>query len=659
MKLLATSLLIWLAISTIAVVSTSTSAQEGGRVFQPDGTPAADVWFGFCVVSDICFGSFYTDQEGDMTHALEDAVPQLSGDYYIWLWPRETDSYHVRDSFRGYYHEDSPGNFSTTRGRRTIFSPIDGIPSLLSVTLRQPDTIDVVIPATDNRILNIAACPNDTIVWACNYTRDSGHLNSVSSPSSPTTYALATPHEDFFVAVQRDFGRFYYYQHDAPGHLTTDPLNRTRFARGGRSDLPLEFDFTHIDTMQITIELKPGANLVGWRGGAISLSQSCSASTELLAVLVVQNESAFGPAAVCQILGQARARETEDARSTDSAVLKPGTVAWFYWGGNDAQTVTFVTPKPELPIALEPGRQYLAWLGPNGLSLDLVALTLGVNADAIRLLRTRQTEFGAGQASIVNPGDVMLVELPDPTRWMPPIQLRPDLVSIDARARQDRQALVDAVALAQEIFLRTFGATVSDLTVLHSTDFMEHAGFELWPRARAGRSTIWTMTLDPITIAHEYFHVIQFEGGHHPLIPIWLVEGSAQYAERLFAMLAGVVTEREQVEWRDQVVSYAVKWDTPLSELERSSWGPDSDFEQAVIVYWLGALAVEYLVQRHGGNRAVMNLFMLDDILETVFDPSHLPPFHAQFERAFGLTLEEFYAAFSNYRANGFQLDDK
>ena len=159
-------------------------------------------------------------------------------------------------------------------------------------------------------------------------------------------------------------------------------------------------------------------------------------------------------------------------------------------------------------------------------------------------------------------------------------------------------------------------------------------GLELGP---AGSPT------GPGYIPHEYFHLVQDNldpgpGGQtlppgHPFYrPVWLIEGSAEFVGPALVNYAGLGAYGDNYPWFG---SYAPVEDSGiLANFEKyeSSYGP----------YDYGRLATEYIVANAGVD-AFLNIFVYlgeGDSFETAF------------ERAVGLSVADFYAAYDSVIAN-------
>ena len=83
----------------------------------------------------------------------------------------------------------------------------------------------------------------------------------------------------------------------------------------------------------------------------------------------------------------------------------------------------------------------------------------------------------------------------------------------------------------------------------------------------------------------------------------------------------------------------------------------NAEEDEYLYTYSLGALAVEYLAIRHGGNGAVMNFWRTSQDPRDLTEAGGRAAWADTFEDAFGIALHDFYEAFAQYRADGFKLE--
>ena len=130
-----------------------------------------------------------------------------------------------------------------------------------------------------------------------------------------------------------------------------------------------------------------------------------------------------------------------------------------------------------------------------------------------------------------------------------------------------------------------------------------------------------------VTLAHEYFHLLQRELGDGVRSGRrWMIEGSATYMEEQFLQRQLRVSAEE----RRPIQVRLATWEVRGRDLD----GSDADFARSALhvgPYHVGFLAVEWLVER-AGEEAILQYFQ-----------------GQTFSQLFGLTEDEFYAAFGPY----------
>ncbi len=226
---------------------------------------------------------------------------------------------------------------------------------------------------------------------------------------------------------------------------------------------------------------------------------------------------------------------------------------------------------------------------------------------------------------------------------------------------EERAAITREVKSVQVAHAERFGEVTSEFTLYISTEFEAlNAAYREWlaPEVRlrslelprwftcdgwAWQETIFIAleTCDDKyrawggSIAHEYFHILQYHlglvGGSGDWWPSWLVEGAAVYATAHHA--------EEQGRW-------TLSWRRKAAQLEWSALGycfpgvcnrgferfqvRDPSLDSYSLAHDVGFLAVDWLVERKG-EAALMQFFRLGG-------GRH------EFEEAFGMTPEEFGA---------------
>lgn len=140
-----------------------------------------------------------------------------------------------------------------------------------------------------------------------------------------------------------------------------------------------------------------------------------------------------------------------------------------------------------------------------------------------------------------------------------------------------------------------------------------------------------------LALIHEYFHRVQ--GGlaknHDDHVPLWLIEGSAEYAETVVSARYNL-GDLDGLRKYNMLISRGIS--RPLSALDTLA---NADDEDGYSVYSLGFMAAE-LLATNAGETAVLKTYW--EQLGEGLSPSDA------FEKAFGVTLTDFYDRFEAYR---------
>ena len=154
------------------------------------------------------------------------------------------------------------------------------------------------------------------------------------------------------------------------------------------------------------------------------------------------------------------------------------------------------------------------------------------------------------------------------------------------------------------------------------------------------------------THAHEYFHAIQFHlmGTPQKAVPAWIAEGSAEYAQTMYAGTTyrrrlypdhppkWLTVEARIEERRETDASVGYGFWPPLSGTEG---GPDVTGPLPQGAYYdLGFLGIAWLAE-HSGDQSIVEFYR---------QLADKPDWREAFEPAFGMTLKEFHEQFDAYR---------
>ena len=161
---------------------------------------------------------------------------------------------------------------------------------------------------------------------------------------------------------------------------------------------------------------------------------------------------------------------------------------------------------------------------------------------------------------------------------------------------------------------------------------------ESWKRSHALRVSV---------VAHEYAHIVQNYNGSSQIAtplgvglgPIWLIEGGAEY------LATWVVTSERITDYasaREGRINQVKKINAPLRTVEdrggarRAGGGSE---------YTLGFFGTEFLARNYGGEQNILKYFRATATSRT---------WHDAFKETFGISRDEFYEKFEEYRRVNF-----
>ena len=408
------------------------------------------------------------------------------------------------------------------------------------------------------------------------------------------------------------------------------------------------------DDETITTTLYSGWNLVGW----IHEETPASGVFEQLPEL----ESIHGGALV-------------DGEAADAAEpvqqLQPGRGYWFRIRDGDA--VDWVRPATPAGrrFLLEPGRQLVAWAGRSNIELaDALAglaehLTIAqrwIAAEQRSVPWPRDPSLEPVDIPALRRGEAIEVTLTEATEWLQPSGVYHRVAfagGLQHRLPDDFRETVEAdVAWVVELFASRFAWEMETrrLTVRIATtpealarlQSRQGATTDAWARSpvtRAGVNEIvmsagfWTSGYTSATgmsqarsvLAHEYFHIAQFEiaGPARHRTPGWLTEGTATWLGQ--GLLGRLPT-----------VSEAHFWTTELNLATR--------FRPSDQAHALGVAALTILIERSGTDSVIdfwRNLAPRKGVARS---------WQTAFRETFGLSSQEFYELFYDVRRPHFTI---
>ncbi|MYA02072.1 MAG: carboxypeptidase regulatory-like domain-containing protein [Chloroflexi bacterium] len=302
--------------------------------------------------------------------------------------------------------------------------------------------------------------------------------------------------------------------------------------------------------------LQPGDNLVGWTTDAAPVEALFEAIPQIGVVWVWDVEWRQWRLAAPNL---PRSMWTLDQ-------LKPGMGLRLRLIGD--QTVDWERPRrpSQGSVTLKPGWNFVAWLGPDNAPVGRAVRGIGRTAESVGIWSTTTHEVqifaphtieSGGKVTELMFGDGLWVKVGRSVNWLQPTGSLPDIVllgevpfSVQDRLPSDMRSVLD-------FFAENFGieADFADFSVLVVADLdslLNHYrdGDDVdrdwqmqWARTLWGTAAGWVADDlvivteawqrdsegTPFVLPHEYFHIIQRQLGHHSL-PVWLLEGTAQWA---------------------------------------------------------------------------------------------------------------------------------
>lgn len=510
----------------------------------------------------------------------------------------------------------------------------------IRVTLPEKIQFSVSIDAPTATQLVVYVCPFGDHVWPprtanlgirCPVRRvipgDEPHADielTVDEDSRNARYNLTVYLED--AGEQWHYRRVWHYTGD--GEPSVNPADRASLSLQDLDGADIDIVVPRPPTdYAVTMDLLPGANLIGWTGAATSIASLCD-DPRIQAVLLLARDGKWANGTICLL-----------ERSVASAgTIQTGELAYIWLSPGDPYQLRLTTARPQWRQTLQAGRSFATWLGPDDTPLSEATRSLGADAEVF-VVDTSNQDSESSLAAVLRHGDVVLVELTRETTWLVSPRAQPEYLQIGSEEQSGRSDLVEEIKQVQQFFWDRFSVLASDFSVLYTRDWESAVGFEPF----ASSSNEYEMDLVSLSaIAHEYVHVLQSHLSNFQLIslPLWTYEGPATYLDSIYhGNWSRTSTDTQSV--RENMIRRLEGITVRLAETFE---GPERN-----LAYSLGALASEYLDEHHGGTDALL------DFWRTLAVSSD---WITAFKRTFGISVDDFYERFAEYRANGFELDD-
>ena len=415
-----------------------------------------------------------------------------------------------------------------------------------------------------------------------------------------------------------------------------------------------------------TVTLQPGANEFGWIAEAVD--------PRVLFDEIAELESIWAWHAPDR-RWQAAARDVPLSLWTLYR-LRPGMGLHFQIAGDvPVQWERSLVPGGG-KVELQPGDNFVAWAGRDGWDVNQFAKGIGRQLQEIRRRNTETGELEAiwpvaegAEAATVARGEALWVKMPRSIVWLQPTDVMPRLVfpggapgNLQAAVHRDLRNTLDYFAaeygiqadfagfsiylpadgesLKRQLILD--GRTVDDADVdriLNSAGV--HGSYGVVIRRHEEAGALADISYQRI-LTHEYFHRIQddLENGGDGQAE-WVVEGSANY-----------------VEWDQQVAGGERTWAEIAADLQELMYDDvprlaSAEQENRSWEYYLGPVALRRLVERSGPD-AWIDFYR--EIAPTRIGPigrwQSILSWRDVFALAFGVEIDEFYAAFDQWQAD-------
>ena len=406
-------------------------------------------------------------------------------------------------------------------------------------------------------------------------------------------------------------------------------------------------------TDTITTELRPGWNLVGWMGPDTTPADLFR-NVRGLQVVAAWDADAGRYAWV--------RRGGTAAPALEQVSRGQGLFLWL--SGTRAVQWTRPASVEGMLLTLPPGESMVGWAGLDGTPIaeavgrfgDALVGASRWNAETQSYERYEPgSDEPADGSPLLNHGDALWVELSEERRWWQSGTARTRFVFGKRVADEKKSELRDEMEQVVAYFAERYG--------IEPPEFMVNVVPEL-PNANASLrlirlgDLIENQSYLPFALAHEYFHILQFDWAPGSLNraapPLWLVEGTARFAEDLYGRgRQGEADDRLRTAWWRQSLSVGV----PLRTLE--SW--DRFRNVGGPAYELGAFATDWLVRRTAAVSASVpfDAYAPDGLIAGPEWDAHMEYYRllrsafswqAAFKDAFGISVADFYAAFEEYR---------
>ena len=449
---------------------------------------------------------------------------------------------------------------------------------------------------------------------------------------------------------------------------SSDPIGGSIVPVGDVSDQPLGGSFGSVvgpdaGEPDVRLELRTGSDLLGWTGDARAAAELFAQEPSIAAadwldaagnpILDPLQTSGDDSSELPEVLVDAEGNPVEgmieDVEETENELpdTRFGSLLWLWSDADEAVTVVFRTrPLPHY-VEVPEGSSYTVWGGAESIEIERIARALGTSRAPATVKLLNEAEADAEDAAVlVQPGDILQVELAREMNWLQPLGEPYLYHAIGRKAETFGSYFTEHVEEVIDYFWNRYEIAAYAANFWYSESWDRDTEMELGAGAfRRGDSELWFSYMPSLVkfgdgdhvIAQVYFYLLEGRMSRTSRVASWLVHGSAIYEEWQYSNRSGrydkvLAQARESIMRGIRDDSVALR-DTEGSENRRYQ-------------YLLGPLAVEWLVNNQGGTEAMIDFWK---ILHSEWN------WHSAFQEAFGISTNDFYAAFAEYRTNGFE----
>ena len=434
------------------------------------------------------------------------------------------------------------------------------------------------------------------------------------------------------------------------------PLTLAALALGALvAGTPARASATPEDPGTATTVLEPGWNMVAWLGPE-------APATDLFEAVPALRRAWAWDAEHQRYLSRTRTSVPLHGLRT----LDPGMGLWLDLGGNAPFDWRQDVAPGGVLVSLRAGQNLVGWAGADGMEPGEALARLGASLvsasrwDAASRGYDRYWPGAAGSANTLGQlrrGDALWVELAADARWWQSGAVGVDYV-FPASVPAERQASIrDDMASVVTFFAERYGLRPPEFTV--TVDL----GLDIFAGARSRDILISARALDysllDVTLAHEYFHVLQWRlGEYSPDVldpsPRWMTEGSATYAGGLYRQQRwGVTPEALRLaRLRHSLTVEDELDDLTLSRLFYAGEGPAYSLA-ALALEWLSGYAAAASAETFAPTAPGWSDGLPDRATYVAYYDrlASAGDWEVALESTFGLSADDFYDSFAVYRA--------